>query len=220
MKSKWEQYKKSAEASALEGKLDQSELHWLAAMEEAKDFGTGDERYHETLDGLADILYRQKKYQDAEPLVRSVLMAKCFADEAAPGSEQKSVGMLSHKLAVILHQQKKMVDAETAYKRALELLTKTLGSDHPQVIELLNQYADLLTSTHRGAEAEHLKSCIQGMTTGRWTDSGRWETIPAQKEDEKLTQTKRNADSQGPTERVAAAAARKAQAAAKRDEEE
>lgn len=209
MKSNWQQYRNSAQTATAEGKLDQAETMWLAAMEEAKDFGQTDPRYSETLEALANVLYMQKKYADAEPLVRNVLLAKCFENEARPGSQHKTVGLLSHKLAVILMAQGKALEAESSYKRALELLHKALGSDHPQVISVLDEYAQLLTNTHRQAEAEHLKTCIQGLQSGRWTESGRWEVIP--REGEALSQVKDSKRiNNSPTSGIAAAAVRKA----------
>ncbi len=44
--------------------------------------------------------------------------------------------------------------AEPLYKRALVIKEKALGSDHPNVAETLEHYAELLKATQRTAEAE------------------------------------------------------------------
>jgi tetratricopeptide (TPR) repeat protein len=94
--------------------------------------------------------------------------------ERTLGVDHPDVGVLAHNLAMLHHMQNKYMEAEPLYKKAMTIRTKALGSKHPEVMRLLLSYADLLEKTHRQAEAEHLKQCIDGVSTGRWTRSGRW----------------------------------------------
>ena len=50
----------------------------------------------------------------------------------------------------------RLAEAEPLYRRALAILEKSLGSDHPNVATALNNLALLLQATNRLAEAEPL----------------------------------------------------------------
>ena len=69
------------------------------------------------------------------------------------------------------HLQGNHGEAENLYKRAMEIQTKTLGNNHPEVANLLANYSDLLERTYRQAEADQMRAHIQGIKTGRWTRS-------------------------------------------------
>ena len=50
------------------------------------------------------------------------------------------------------------VDAKPLYQRALAILEKALGSDHPNLATSLENYAALLRKTERGNEAAKLEA--------------------------------------------------------------
>jgi hypothetical protein len=52
--------------------------------------------------------------------------------------------------------QRRYVDAEPLFRRALEIREMALGKDHPDLATTLNDYASLLRKTHRPSEASEL----------------------------------------------------------------
>ena len=53
--------------------------------------------------------------------------------------------------------------AEQYYKRALDIRTKVLGPNHPEVAHSLEGYALLLAATYREMEAEHMRVCAEAI---------------------------------------------------------
>ena len=53
---------------------------------------------------------------------------------------------------------RKVREAEPLYKRALAIVEKTLGAEHPNVAIILSNYAELLRIMNREAEAVKLES--------------------------------------------------------------
>jgi tetratricopeptide (TPR) repeat protein len=62
-----------------------------------------------------------------------------------------------NNLAALYRAQGKYDQAEPLYKRALAILEKALGPEHPDVATVLGNYAALLEKTNRQAEAEKLR---------------------------------------------------------------
>jgi tetratricopeptide (TPR) repeat protein len=170
---KWDSYRTSAEKAMQMGRLDNAESYMYAALTEAEDFERDDPRLLWTIERLAEILFRQQKYDQAEPMCRRAIETY----EIHFGSDHPDVGILTNNLAMLCHLQKKMDDAELLYKKALDMQTKTLGVNHPEVRNLLGNYANLLQSTHREAEAEHMRKMAKGIVTGRWNTSGTYKAF-------------------------------------------
>ncbi|MGH9551857.1 MAG: tetratricopeptide repeat protein, partial [Terriglobales bacterium] len=168
--SNWQRYSASGTKALQSRDLDTAESMWLAAMEEATDFTDTDPRLAHTLESLAEVYYRRGNLDMASRYCQRVLDV-C---EKTLGPEHPDIGVLAHNLAMLHHMQCRFMEAEPLYKKAMTVRTKALGSKHPEVMRLLEGYADLLEKMHRGEEARHLKQCIDGMSTGRWTRSGRW----------------------------------------------
>lgn len=175
MEEKWLHFKDSAERAVALNKLEHAESLWYAALQEADDFPPHDPRVTITLECLAEVLFKQRKYAQAEPL--------CFRTleiyEQTIGPDHPDVGVLANNLAMLYHMQNKFEQAETLYKKALAVQTKALGTRHPEVINLLGNYANLLFSTHRAAEAEHMRSMAKSATTGKWNMSGSYQAFTA-----------------------------------------
>ena len=66
-------------------------------------------------------------------------------------------------MAIIYQKQGKGAQAESQYKKALALLERVKGPDHPKVAELLLTYAGLLKTMDRPAEAERLQARAQAI---------------------------------------------------------
>lgn len=176
MSTNWQKYRTSGERALNQGKLEEAESMWLAAMEETEDFSEDDPRRATTLEGLAEAYFRQGKHSSAEQCCRQVLRIY----ERALGTDHPDVGVTANNLAMLLHAQRKYADAEPLYKQALNIRQKALGNNHPDVIRLLESYADLLMKTHREEEARHLRRTVQGMSTGKWNRSGSYQAMPTQ----------------------------------------
>ena len=61
-------------------------------------------------------------------------------------------------LAERYYKEGKYDEAEPLYKRALEMMKKSLGPDHPDVAQTLENYAALLRKTGRGDEAAKMEA--------------------------------------------------------------
>jgi tetratricopeptide (TPR) repeat protein len=168
MMKSWESFKNSAEKAESMGKLEHAESYWYAALEQAEvEFSMTDPRTTATLERLAELLFRQSKYQPAVPVVIKTL--EIFEESLGPN--HPDVGVLCNNLAMLHHLQGSYDQAEELYKRAMGIQTKALGSNHPEVANLLANYSDLLMKMHRETEAAHMRACIKGISTGRWTRS-------------------------------------------------
>ncbi|HEY9773993.1 MAG TPA: tetratricopeptide repeat protein [Planktothrix sp.] len=167
MKS-WESFRTSAERAESLGKLEHAESYWYAALEQAEtEFSMTDPRATSTLESLSEILFRQGKYGPAIPVVIKTM--EIFEESLGP--QHSDVGVLCNNLAMLHHLQGTYDEAEKHYKRAMDIQTKALGGNHPELANLLANYSDLLIKMHRQSEAEHMRACIKGMTSGRWTRS-------------------------------------------------
>jgi len=160
----WQKYKSSGEQALMRGALGEAESMWLAALEEAEDFPENDSRRAVTYEGLSEAYFRQGKNKDAEATCRRLLSLY----RRVHGPDHIDVGITSSNLAMLLHMSHNYADAEPLYKQSIAIKTKVLGANHPDVMRLLEGYADLLMKTHREDEARHLQVCAQGLSTGKW----------------------------------------------------
>jgi tetratricopeptide (TPR) repeat protein len=175
MEERWLSYKSQAERAVQQNKLEHAEALWYAALQESEEFAEHDPRITITLECLAEVLFKQHKYGQAEPLCHRTLQIY----EETIGPEHPDVGILANNLAMLYHMQDKFEQAESLYKKALNVLTKSLGAKHPEVINLLGNYANMLFRTHRDAEAEQFKAMARGATSGKWNMSGRYQAFNA-----------------------------------------
>jgi Tetratricopeptide repeat len=64
-------------------------------------------------------------------------------------------------LADLYHALRMYAEAESLFKRALAIREKALGPGHPNVAIVLENYAALLRSVNRGAEADKLETRVK-----------------------------------------------------------
>ncbi len=96
--------------------------------------------------------YEQGDYEDAEKqLLRALKQAEHFGEQDARLA-QSFVG-----LATLYRAQGKYAEAEPLDQRALAIMEKALGPEHPNVAASLERYAELLRKTERNAEADRLE---------------------------------------------------------------
>ncbi len=63
-----------------------------------------------------------------------------------------------NNLALLYKAQGRYAEAEPLYKRALAIVEKALGPEHPLVATSLKNYAVLLRKTGRATEAENMEA--------------------------------------------------------------
>ena len=68
-----------------------------------------------------------------------------------------------NNLASLYHAQGNYAQAEPLYRRALAILTKAVGPEHPNVATMLGNYADLLRKMDRDSEAEKMEARAQAI---------------------------------------------------------
>jgi tetratricopeptide (TPR) repeat protein len=169
----WNQYREAAEAALRNNDFPTAEAMWQGALRRASKFEERDPRLTITLESLSEVLWRQSKYSNAEPLCKWTMQIY----ERTLGPNHPDVGIISTNLAMLYHAQRKYAEAEPLYKRALPIRTKALGSDHPAVTNLVANYQNLLRAMGRAAEADRVKYMAASITNGRWTRSGSYQQV-------------------------------------------
>ena len=66
-----------------------------------------------------------------------------------------------HNLAKVYFQQHRYGEAEEFYSRAVVIMEKSLGPDHPDLAQTLAHYALLLEKTKRKSEASAMKNQVK-----------------------------------------------------------
>lgn len=169
----WAEYRQSAEHALMIGDFQKAEEMWHGAMARAENFKETDPRLTITLESLAEVLWKQGKYPEAEMLCRRTLQIY----EDTLGYHHPDVGIIANNLAMLYHAQRKYAQAEPLYKRALPIRTQALGADHPAVNNLISNYQNLLRATGRSQEADRIRFEAQSITSGRWTRSGSYQSL-------------------------------------------
>ena len=145
--AEWERLTKTGGAAYQQGRYTDAETSWLAALEEAKQFGDEDVRLATCLNNLALLYNTQGQYGQAEPYYQRALAIY----EKALGPDHPNIATSFNNLALLYNTQGKYALAEPLYLRALAILEKALGPEHPNVASGLENYADLLRKTDRNA---------------------------------------------------------------------
>jgi len=113
-----------------------------------------------TLDQIGRCYYEQQKYQESEQsMLRSAELCS-----ALYGPEHESLGNVYHNLATVYHVQNRFAEALQAYQSAVSIKRKILGREHPEVIQLTENYAKLLRRQNQPANPQSEDMFI----TGRW----------------------------------------------------
>ena len=168
-----------------DGKIDQAEALLYATLEIAEDFEPDDDRLIMTLECLAEVIFRQSRFAQAEPICKRIIMIY----QRKFGGQHPDLGVFTNNLGLIYHHQKKFFMAETEYQKALAMQSKLLGQAYPQTINVMANYARLLKETHRQAEARHMDALIKGANTAPdWTQSGTYKAYSIES-DKQLAQS-------------------------------
>lgn len=137
------------------GKLDQAEQYLKEALQALEVvYGHSDVKIAECLNSLAGLYYQQRRYIEAVPY--GIRMLTIY--NKIYGGEHAEVGMAANNLAMLYHAQEKYDLAELMYERALPIRKRALGKENPQFMTLIENYANLLSSTGRSEQAEKLRA--------------------------------------------------------------
>ncbi len=85
------------------------------------------------------------------------------------GKDHLDVATIAVNLAMLYHTQNLYDEAEPLYKRALDVRTMELNAEHPDVINVLENYATLLLVHGSPGRGEYLKTCVMGRVF--WTNA-------------------------------------------------
>lgn len=147
---------REAGQKALENKdAADAERYFRTALAEANNFSADDYRLAESLTDLGVLYARTGHYADAEPLMRRAVAIR----KGDPHFELEAgcnllLGFVCGKLG-------EYQDAEKAYLRAEEVLSRKLRPDHPAVLHCTFQRALLYTDQGDFGKAEPLlKKCV------------------------------------------------------------
>lgn len=143
--TRWEKASAKASEAFQQGKYDEAETLWKAALKDAESFPPDDPRLVVSLKSLADLYDDQKKLTEAEPLYQRLLAI----EEKVQGSDHPDVATTLYRLAKLYHAQGKMTEAEPLYQRALAIRDRVLGPTHPDVVMILESYGALLRGLNR-----------------------------------------------------------------------
>jgi tetratricopeptide (TPR) repeat protein len=101
---------------------------------------------------LARVLYHQKRYAEAEPLVRWALTIR----ESEKNANAGAIFQCVYTLGLIQSAQKHHDEAESLLKRSLALQEKNLGQDHVNSAVIVNQLALVYIEQAKYSDAEAL----------------------------------------------------------------
>ncbi len=163
----WEALRVDAWKAADAQDFARAETLWQEAIKMSQSFVAQDARLPVSLEGLAEVFWRQGKFELAEPLCKRCLNIY----ESVLGVDHDDVGVIANNLAMLYHAQDKLVEAEVMYKRALPIRVRALGIHHPIAYNLLTNYANVLMVQGRQAEAEQLKAQFADTVSGHWARS-------------------------------------------------
>jgi tetratricopeptide (TPR) repeat protein len=85
------------------------------------------------------------------------LRRKCFP------AEHLEVGKSLYHLALVCHAEQRYDEADGHYRKSLDIKNKSLGNNHPDLINLLRNYAHLLRKTSRDSIASQMEQFASGI---------------------------------------------------------
>lgn len=135
--SEWEHYRAAAVKASERENYFLAQALWLAALDEAKDYRSDDPRLSLTLESLAEVYWKQLKYDKAEPLCKRLLQIW----ESVLGPDHADVAVAANNLAMLCERQGKHVESALLYQQVLGINEKVLGPNHPDVENIRQSWA-------------------------------------------------------------------------------
>ncbi len=124
----WEKYNVAGMEAYQQGRYGEAEKRWLAALEEAENFGPDDQRLATSLNNLAALYYSQGNYAESEPLFKRSLAIR----EKALGPGHLDVVMGLQNYAELLRKTNREAEAEKLEVRAQAIRTKHAQENPPK----------------------------------------------------------------------------------------
>ncbi|HEY9715851.1 MAG TPA: tetratricopeptide repeat protein [Trichormus sp.] len=156
----WENYKSAGIKAMAEENYVLAQAMWLAALDESQKFGQDDPRLCTTLENLAEVYWKQAKYDRAESLCQRILMIS----ERVLGAEHSDVAQAAKNLALVCDRQGKYAEASMLYQQALTITEKLHGLDHPTAIAIRECHERTRRLIQKQVEVKVEKS------EGRWAE--------------------------------------------------
>jgi hypothetical protein len=168
MDQEWRKLFDAGSDALREGNFQQAEQFFFGALAEAERFGERDSRLASTLEQLVEANWYGGQFGQVEAHARRLLLLY----QNTVGPDHFKTACISYRLATLYHYEQKLGLAEPLYKQVTTVMMKWLGSNHPELARIMDDYADLLHATHRADQAEYIKRCAESIKTGRWGQPG------------------------------------------------
>lgn len=107
----------------------------------------------ESLQDLVDLHMIGGHYPEADPVLQRALAIV----ESLAGPEHPLAASLLLARGVAASRQKKYADSQPHFQRALQIQEKAYGPEHPNLVATLQNYAEMLRETGKGAEAKAME---------------------------------------------------------------
>ncbi len=147
----WSKYQRIGQKAAEFGDAALAEKSVKEALAEAEQLGDKDPRLALTLDGLAQLYLRQRRYPDAEQLAKRLLARR----EQVAGPESQEVAASLVFLASLYQLQGRPLEAEPPVQKAIAIVEKLPGGGQ-DLAHTLSLLASIRYDQGKIAEAEEL----------------------------------------------------------------
>jgi tetratricopeptide (TPR) repeat protein len=138
-------------ALAAENRIDYAEaLLRLRSAEKLTDRSRNPAEWARVQFAIADVLYDQGRYPDAERLLREVIGER----QHVLGPENPETLKARYRLAVVLQVQGKNAEAENEDRAVVKLQEQVLGNEDPETLKTRNNLVAALLDQAKYAEAE------------------------------------------------------------------
>eukprot|EP00656_Telonema_subtile_P015260 TRINITY_DN1797_c0_g1_i1.p1 TRINITY_DN1797_c0_g1~~TRINITY_DN1797_c0_g1_i1.p1 ORF type:complete len:373 (-),score=62.04 TRINITY_DN1797_c0_g1_i1:111-1229(-) len=154
---RWRANATDAKEANAEGRVDDAERLFRAAINDAELFTSRDPRLASSLCNLAEFLRVLKRYEDAKPVyARGVA---CF--EKALGRSHPLLGLAIHNQASFLVEFGELDSALPVFQRALMVKTKAFGEHHEECAKTHYHIGELYTQKQNFEQArDHLSKAL------------------------------------------------------------
>ncbi|XP_017254193.1 uncharacterized protein LOC108224134 isoform X2 [Daucus carota subsp. sativus] len=151
--SKWRVFTDTGRDRFMQGKMEDAERLFQAAIQEAKEgFGERDPHVASACNNLAELYRVQKVFDKAEPLYLEAVKVL----EESLGLEDIRVGAALHNLGQFYLVQQKLDKACVSYERALKIKRRVLGEGHTDYADTMYHLGTVLHLLGKGKDSEAL----------------------------------------------------------------
>ncbi len=165
----WESKIQSGTEALASGDLAAAETHLRAAWDMVKGrHAVSSPEVLRTVTPLAQVLKRQRRWQDAAPVLEIVVSGQRMASPGAP--DHPGLERAVHQLAEVYRKLGALDDAEAALSKQLAAKERAYGKKHPSLIATLNDLALVHTDAKDFAKA--IAACERARTLAEGAAGG------------------------------------------------